>query len=41
VIGRAVYAIGNRGRAAYLSGIDPQRVVLIAYALSGLGHNPK
>ena len=33
--GRAVYAIGNRERAAYLSGIDPQRVVLIAFALSG------
>ena len=39
--GRAVYAIGNRERAAYLSGIGPQRVVLIAFALSGPGHNPK
>jgi ribose transport system permease protein len=33
--GRAVYAIGNRERAAYLSGIDTQRVVMLAFALSG------
>src|SRR3984885_8548448 len=33
--GRAVYAIGNRERATYLSGVDPQRVVLTAFALSG------
>jgi ribose transport system permease protein len=33
--GRAVYAIGNRERAAYLSGIATQRVVLIAFAISG------
>jgi ribose transport system permease protein len=33
--GRAVYGIGNRERAAYLSGIDTQRVVLIAFALAG------
>lgn len=33
--GRAVYAIGNRERAAYLSGIDTRRVVLIAFAISG------
>jgi ribose transport system permease protein len=33
--GRAIYAIGNRERAAYLSGIKTQRVVLIAFALSG------
>ena len=33
--GRAVYAIGNRERAAYLSGIDTQRVVLVAFAISG------
>jgi ribose transport system permease protein len=32
--GRAVYGIGNRERA-YLSGIDTQRVVLIAFALAG------
>lgn len=33
--GRAVYAIGNRERAAYLSGAGPQRVVLFAFAISG------
>jgi ribose transport system permease protein len=33
--GRAVYGIGNRERAAYLSGVDTQRVVLLAFALAG------
>src|SRR5262249_35754261 len=33
--GRAIYAIGNRERAAYLSGIDTQRTVMIAFAISG------
>ncbi|TIS02749.1 MAG: ABC transporter permease, partial [Mesorhizobium sp.] len=33
--GRVVYGIGNRERAAYLSGIDTRRVVLIAFAVSG------
>jgi ribose transport system permease protein len=33
--GRAVYAIGNRERAAYLSGLKTQRVVVIAFAISG------
>lgn len=33
--GRAVYAIGNRERAAYLSGVDTRRIVLIAFAVSG------
>ncbi|PAQ04005.1 ABC transporter permease [Mesorhizobium mediterraneum] len=33
--GRTVYGIGNRERAAYLSGIDTRRVVLIAFAASG------
>lgn len=33
--GRAVYAIGNRERAAYLSGVDTRRVVLVAFAVSG------
>jgi ribose transport system permease protein len=33
--GRAIYAIGNRERAAFLSGIDTQRVVMIAFAISG------
>jgi ribose transport system permease protein len=35
VFGRAVYAIGNRETAAYLSGIRTQRVVLAAFAISG------
>ena len=35
IFGRAVYAIGNRERAAYLSGASTQRVVLLAFALSG------
>ena len=33
--GRAVYGIGNQERAAYLSGIRSQRVVLLAFMLSG------
>ncbi len=33
--GRSVYGIGNRERAAYLSGIDTQRIVLIAFAIAG------
>ena len=33
--GRTVYGIGNRERAAYLSGIDTRRVVMIAFAVSG------
>ena len=33
--GRAIYAIGNRERAAFLSGVDTQRVVMIAFAISG------
>lgn len=33
--GRAVYGIGNRERAAYLSGIDTRRIVLIAFSVSG------
>ena len=35
VFGRAVYAIGNREVAAYLSGIRTQRVVLASFAISG------
>jgi ribose transport system permease protein len=35
VFGRAVYAIGNRERAAYLSGVSTQRIVLLAFAISG------
>jgi len=33
--GRAVYGIGNRERAAYLSGIDTRRVVMLAFAACG------
>ncbi len=33
--GRAIYAIGNRERAAYLSGIRTQRVVLVTFAIAG------
>jgi ribose transport system permease protein len=35
VLGRAIYAIGNREIAAYLSGIRTQRVVLAVFAISG------
>lgn len=33
--GRAVYAIGNEERAAYLSGVPTQRVVMITFAIAG------
>ena len=33
--GRAIYGIGNRERAAYLSGIKTQRVVLVTFAIAG------
>jgi ribose transport system permease protein len=33
--GRAVYGIGNKEAAAYLSGVPTQRVVMFAFALSG------
>lgn len=33
--GRSVYGIGNRERAAYLSGVDTRRIVLIAFAIAG------
>ena len=33
--GRAVYGIGNQERSAYLSGIRSQRVVLLAFVISG------
>jgi ribose transport system permease protein len=33
--GRSIYGIGNRERAAYLSGIDTRRVVMITFAVSG------
>jgi ribose transport system permease protein len=33
--GRSIYAIGNRESAAFLSGIQTRRVVMIAFAISG------
>ena len=33
--GRSVYGIGNSERAAYLSGINTRRIVLIAFVVSG------
>jgi len=33
--GRAVYGIGNRERAAFLSGINTRRVVMTAFVISG------
>lgn len=33
--GRAVYGIGNSERAAYLSGIDTRRILVIAFAITG------
>ena len=33
--GRSVYGIGNRERAAYLSGVNTRRVVMIAFVISG------
>lgn len=34
-LGRAIYAVGNRERAAYLSGVDTRRVVLLCFVLAG------
>ena len=33
--GRAIYGIGNRERAVYLSGVEPRRVVMIVFAIAG------
>jgi len=33
--GRSVYGIGNRERAAYLSGINTRRIVMTTFAISG------
>ncbi len=33
--GRFIYGIGNRERAAYLSGVDTRRVVMITFAIAG------
>lgn len=33
--GRSIYAIGNRERAAYLSGLNTRRIVMTVFAISG------
>lgn len=33
--GRSLYAIGNRERAAYMSGIDTRRITLLAFVICG------
>ncbi|MBO9649123.1 MAG: ABC transporter permease [Variovorax sp.] len=33
--GRAIYAVGNRERAAYLSGIDTRRITLLCFVIAG------
>ena len=35
-LGRAIYAIGNRERATFLSGIRTRRVILVGFVISGL-----
>jgi ribose transport system permease protein len=34
-LGRRIYAIGNKERAVFLSGVDTRRVLLVCFALSG------
>lgn len=34
-LGREIYAIGNKERAVFLSGVDSRRVVLICFVISG------
>jgi ribose transport system permease protein len=34
-LGRQIYAIGNKERAVYLSGVDTRRVLLVCFAVSG------
>jgi ribose transport system permease protein len=34
-LGRSIYAVGNRERAAYLSGIDTRRVTLLCFVIAG------
>lgn len=34
-LGRRIYAIGNKERAVYLSGVDTRRVLLICFVISG------
>jgi ribose transport system permease protein len=33
--GRSLYAIGNRERAAYMSGINTRRITMVAFVISG------
>lgn len=33
--GRSIYGIGNRERAAFLSGIDTRRIVMLVFAIAG------
>jgi len=35
VLGRRIYAIGNREKAVFLSGVDTKRVLVICFAISG------
>ncbi len=34
-LGRSIYAIGNKEKAVYLSGVDPKRVVLLSFVIAG------
>lgn len=34
-LGRSIYAVGNRERAAYLSGVDARRVTLLCFTIAG------
>ena len=34
-LGRQIYAIGNRERAVFLSGVDTRRVLVICFVISG------
>jgi ribose transport system permease protein len=34
-LGRAIYAVGNREQAAFLSGIDTRRVTLLCFVMAG------
>jgi ribose transport system permease protein len=34
-LGRQIYAIGNKERAVFLSGVDTRRVLIVCFALSG------
>jgi ribose transport system permease protein len=34
-LGRSIYAVGNRERAAYLSGVDTRRVVMLCFVIAG------